>query len=317
VNRDDADEPVVINLLGGLEVRTASETVLSPQVETVLAFLAACNNSYVATADLIDEVWGAYAPKTAVNTIQVYVSRIRRTIRYASEVTPEVRHLRGNYMLRLDPTLVDAERFTSHIAEARGVLSRGAVEEAVGRFAAALRLWRSEPLGGVHCGPRLTAYRRRLVKLHEEATQEYASTLIAMGRHTEAIPALEELIASDPYRETAYIHLMVALMMVGRRVDALRTFSTAREILREQLGLDPSPELAALHQRVLAGDGPDHYPESVTNSYWTAPADPQRVPTGADETEPAVGAGKFQGAGASPAEDRPGRPAAPAGVQDR
>lgn len=264
------DEAMVIKLLGGLEVRTASQAVLSPQVETVLAFLVAHNNAYVAVTDLVDEVWGTVAPKTAVNTIQVYVSRIRRAIRYPAGVSsPEIRHLHGKYMLRLPPHLVDADRYVSHVAEARSVLSQGAIEDAVGQFEAALRLWHSEPLNGVHCGPRLTAYRRRLVMLHEEATQEYASTLIAMGRHSEAIPPLEELVTRNPYRETAYVHLMIALMMVGRRLDALRTFSTARQVLRDRLGLDPSPELTALHQQVLSGDGPNHYPESVTNSYWT------------------------------------------------
>lgn len=275
------DEPMIIKLLGGLEARTASQAVLSPQVETVLALLAARNNSYVAIADLIDEVWGAFAPKTAVNTIQVYVSRIRRTLQYpAGMASPEIRHVHGNYMLRLDPHLVDADRFMNHVAEARGALSQGAIEDTADHFAAALRLWRSEPLTGVHCGPRLAAYRRRLTRLHEEATQEYASALIAMGRHTEAIPPLEELITSNPYRETAYTHLMVALMMVGRRVDALQTFNTARQVLRDRLGLDPSPELAALHQRVLSGDGPDHYPESVTNSYWPVRQPPGGVVTG-------------------------------------
>ncbi|GGO99425.1 hypothetical protein GCM10012280_65830 [Wenjunlia tyrosinilytica] len=274
---------MIIKLLGGLEVKGASQASLSPQVETVLALLAAHNNSYVAVADLIDEVWGAFAPKTAVNTIQVYVSRIRRTIRFPAGVAdPEIRHLHGNYMLRLDPQLVDADRFMNHVAQARSALSRGAIEDTADQFAAALRLWRSGPLTGVYCGPRLAAFRRRLSRLHEEATQEYASALIAMGRHTEAIPPLEELITSNPYRETAYIHLMVALMMVGRRVDALQTFTTARQILREGLGLDPSPELAAMHQRVLTGNGPDHYPESVTNSYRTG----RQPSTGPDRRTP-------------------------------
>ncbi|ASQ93373.1 BTAD domain-containing putative transcriptional regulator [Streptomyces sp. 11-1-2] len=63
---------------------------------------------------------------------------------------------------------------------------------------------------------------------------------------------MEELLTSNPYRETAYRHLMVALMTVGIRVDALRTFTTPRQVLRERFGLDPGPELAALYQRVLS-----------------------------------------------------------------
>ncbi|MGA4844098.1 AfsR/SARP family transcriptional regulator [Streptomyces sp. G45] len=276
------DEGAVVTLLGGLEVRTTSQVVLSPQVETVLAFLVAHNNTYVTVADLVDEVWGDVAPKTAVNTIQVYVSRIRRALRYpAGLASTEIRHLHGKYVLRLQPHLIDAERFIAHVAEARRVLNDGAIDDAVGHFEAARRLWHSEPLSGVQCGPRLTAYRNRLVKLHEEATQEYASTLIGMGRHSEAIPPLEELVTRNPYRETAYAHLMIALMMVGRRLDALRTFTTARQVLRDRLGLDPSPELVALHQRVLNGEGPNHYPESVTNSYGTSPRGPRPAAAGA------------------------------------
>lgn len=45
---------------------------------------------------------------------------------------------------------------------------------------------------------------------------------------------------------------MVALMTVGTRVDALRTFTTPRQVLRERFGLGPSPELAARYQRVLS-----------------------------------------------------------------
>ncbi|HZE28587.1 MAG TPA: BTAD domain-containing putative transcriptional regulator, partial [Gaiellaceae bacterium] len=77
---------------------------------------------------------------------------------------------------------------------------------------------------------------------------------LALGRHDELAPELERLIAAEPYREHARAQHALALYRSGRQADALAACRAARELLVEELGVDPGPELQELERRILQHD---------------------------------------------------------------
>ena len=72
-----------------------------------------------------------------------------------------------------------------------------------------------------------------------------------MGGHSTVVSELESLTARYPLRERMWANLMLALYRSGRQAEALSTYERARQVLGEELGADPSPELQRLHEQIL------------------------------------------------------------------
>ena len=77
---------------------------------------------------------------------------------------------------------------------------------------------------------------------------------IEAGRHRLVLGELEALVAEHPLRERLWAALMLALHRSGRQPDALAAYHKLRQQLADELGLDPSPELARLHDAILRRD---------------------------------------------------------------
>jgi serine/threonine protein kinase len=118
----------------------------------------------------------------------------------------------------------------------------------------ALSLWRADALADVTEEPSLRGEAARLEELRLSATEHRVSAEIAMGGHSTVVPELESLTARYPLRERMWANLMLALYRSGRQAEALSTFERARQVLADELGADPSPELQRLHERILDGD---------------------------------------------------------------
>ena len=118
----------------------------------------------------------------------------------------------------------------------------------------ALSLWRADALADVTEEPSLRGEAARLEELRLSATEHRVSAEIAMGGHSTVVPELELLTARYPLRERMWANLMLALYRSGRQAEALSTFERARQVLADELGADPSPELQRLHEQILQGD---------------------------------------------------------------
>ena len=118
----------------------------------------------------------------------------------------------------------------------------------------ALSLWRADALADVTEEPSLRGEAARLEELRLSATEHRVAAEIAMGGHSTVVPELESLTARYPLRERMWANLMLALYRSGRQAEALSTFERARQVLVEELGADPSPELQRLHEQILHGD---------------------------------------------------------------
>nr|WP_232328107.1 BTAD domain-containing putative transcriptional regulator [Kibdelosporangium sp. MJ126-NF4] len=218
-----------------------------PKVRALLALLLTEPGRVVPAERLIDGLYGEQPPEGAANALQSQVSRLRRSIgANLVELHP------GGYRLTIEPSDVDAVVFGELVA---GAATAGP-QRAERLLAEALALWRGpapEELG---------AHRHRLEEARLAAVEDHIEAKLSLGHQDpgggqDLVPQLRELVAEHPLRERLRAQLMRALAAAGRHAEALTAFEDARRTLAEELGADPSPQLAATHLEILNGDQPE------------------------------------------------------------
>jgi DNA-binding SARP family transcriptional activator/tetratricopeptide (TPR) repeat protein len=215
----------------------------------VLALLALDACRLVHVERLVDLVWGGRPTPGARSTLHSYVSRLRARLARCPDVTLTTSG--PCYQLEVDPEQVDVHRFRRLIADARATPSG---RETVRLLRQALALWRGQPLGDV-APPHLRS--TLCASLDEErlaAWEELADVELRLGGHTGLLTELRELTERHPLRERLAAAFVVALYRNGQRADALAHCQRLRFRLSTELGIDPSPGLDELHQRVLRDD---------------------------------------------------------------
>jgi DNA-binding SARP family transcriptional activator len=211
---------------------------------------------------LVDRVWGDQVPGTVLTSVRSYVSKLRSLLPGVDIVGRA-----GAYTVDHDPAHLDAHRFTTLLARARQAADDATAAEA---YAAALALWRGEPFAGLDT-PWFTARRHALAAARHAALLDHLDLRLRRGAHAEVLPELVELAAKHPDDERVAGQLMLALYHNGRPAEALEQFDRTRRFLAEELGTDPGPELARLHERVLRAD----LPAAVSAVPRQLPARPQ------------------------------------------
>jgi DNA-binding SARP family transcriptional activator len=219
-------------VLGPLEVREGDRSLPlgGTKQRALLALLVLNANRVVPRERLIDELWGDDPPETAVATLQVYVSRLRKLVGAETLVTRP-----PGYVLQAGPGEVDVETF-----------DRLRVS---GRPEDALALWR---------GPALAEFKEpfarvegaRLEDLRLATVEERVAGDLARGNHADLVGELESLVKEHPHRERLRAQLMLALYRSGRQAEALAAYREARASLAE-LGLEPGEELRRLERSIL------------------------------------------------------------------
>ncbi len=242
-----------IGLLGGLEVRDDDDTelvVAGAKLRALLAVLALQVGRVVPAEQLVDALWGDDPPSGVRNGLQGLASKLRRALGSADAVT-----MRGvGYVLELPAEAVDVHRYEQLIADGHAAIAAGDPACAVELLAAADSLWRGDALSDFLYDDFAVPAISRLSELRLAVIEERLDIELELGRHLGAIVELESLVAEHPLRERLRGSLMVALYRAGRQADALRVLQEGRNILREELGLEPGPELRRLENAVLAHD---------------------------------------------------------------
>lgn len=231
--------------------------VAGPRASAVLAMLALRAGSLVTTEQLIDGVWGADPPPSARNALQVHVSALRKALSHAGlsgGVTPVLVGTSSGYTLNVAPDLVDALVAELLLKLARLGLLRGQTSEADRQASQGLGLWSGPELGGVGDAQFAETERPRLQQLRLALTEVSVDAGLASGRHEEVIALAQEAITKNPFHEGLWRRLMLALYRAGRSADALAAFDRAAAGLREELGLDPGPELSDMQTAILRRD---------------------------------------------------------------
>jgi predicted ATPase/DNA-binding SARP family transcriptional activator len=236
-----------VAMLGPLAVRTEDGSpveVTGARLRTLLILLALDAGRVVATSRLVDGVWGDVPPAEAANALQALVSRLRRT-----GLTVESRPT--GYQLVLDQDSVDVHCFERLAARGRATLATDPVATS-GILREALALWRGPALADAATAAFAQAPIARLTELRLAATGDRIEA--DLNRDADLIPELESLVAEHPLHERFAGLLMRALARAGRTADALAVYARIKEALADELGADPSADLAALHVDLLRGD---------------------------------------------------------------
>jgi YVTN family beta-propeller protein len=233
---------VEFRVLGPLEVSAAGRPLSlgGRKQRTVLALLLLNANELVSRERLIDALWGEEPPAEAEANLRVYVARLRKLFAAEANGRPSVETSANGYVLRVEPETVDLERFRRLVAH--------------GDFAQALELWRGPALADLAEEEWARREGGVLEELRLNALEERIDADLAVGRHTELVPELEQLVAEHPYRERIVAQLMLALYRSGRQTDALEAYKNVGNALRETFGLEPTRSLRELERQILAQD---------------------------------------------------------------
>lgn len=239
-----------IGVLGPLEIRTDDGGVIEisgSRLRALLIALALEPGRAVPKSQLVDWIWGEQPPSEAVNALQALVSRLRRALPDGSLDVQA-----GGYRLAVAPEAVDASRFEQLLDQARG----GTDGQRAPLLRAACELWRGAPMRDVDVRDSATvdAVVTRFEGLHLAAVEDLYEAEVRLGRGAELIAELTAEVARNPVRERLAAALMRALAAAGRGAEALTVYQRAREALADTLGVDPSPELSALHVALLRGE---------------------------------------------------------------
>ena len=239
-----------IGVLGSFEVRTddgISADVPGARLRALLIALALEPGYVVPKATLVDWIWGENPPSDAANALQRLASRLRKAL-------PEglVEGQPGGYRLTVEPGAVDAVRFEHLLAQARQQEGPGRVR----LLREALALWRGAAMQDVALedSEAFAAAATRLEGLRLTAMEDRFEAEVSLGQGVEAVAELTDAVTAHPLRERLVAALMRALVAAGRDSEALLTYERTREALADALGVDPSPELSALHVALLRGE---------------------------------------------------------------
>jgi YVTN family beta-propeller protein len=238
-------------VLGPFEVSRGGQPldVGAGKQRALLALLVLRAGEIVSTDRLIDALWGEQPPASALNSVHIYVSQLRKALGNGRLET----HGRG-YLLALESDEVDLDRFERLLGEGRALLAAGDPHAAAQTLGTALALWRGEPLSDFAFEPFAQSEIVRLEELHLAALEERIDADFALGRHAELVPELETLVREHPLRERLRAQLMLALYRSGRQAEALDTYRHARRLLAEELGLEPGRALQELERAILRQD---------------------------------------------------------------
>jgi predicted ATPase/DNA-binding SARP family transcriptional activator len=246
-----------VRLLGPVDVVADDGSIVAvpgQKLQLLLAALAVDRGRAVSADRLVTVLYGDDPPRQPANSVQVLMSRLRRSLA-PSGAAAAIETTDAGYVLAADPDGpgTDACRFDDLVARARRSADVDPAGAAAG-YREALDLVRGEPLAGLPSDGWARSERVRLAETQLTVVEDCLDAELAAGRHVALVPELERLTAQHPLRERLWGQLMVALYRSGRQAEALRAFQAARDWLVDELGIEPGAELARLEAAILAQD---------------------------------------------------------------
>jgi predicted ATPase/DNA-binding SARP family transcriptional activator len=262
---------VQFRILGPIEAVLDGGTAAlgAPKQRGLLALLLVNRRRVMTAEQLIDGLWGEAPPASALQSLQVYVHGLRRALGGERIETAG----RG-YRVVVAEDELDLDRFERTLERGRAALEAGRADDAADDLREALAVWRGPALAGLPEETRRAAEAERLDELRLTALELRYEAELACGRHDAVVAELDALTAEEPYRERFLQQRMLALYRCGRQAEALEVYRDAREVLAEELGLDPSPALQELERAILRQDPALAAPEAPSRSTQPLPVSP-------------------------------------------
>jgi predicted ATPase/DNA-binding SARP family transcriptional activator len=272
-----------IGLLGTLQVRDKDGRVIKlggQRLRALLILLALDAGHVVPAHSLIDRLWRDLddRPADAANALQSLVSRLRATLRQAGLGDDLIESSPTGYLLTVPPEAVDAVTFEARARAGRRALAGGDPRTAAGLLREALSAWRGPALADVSEEEFAAAPAARLEELRSAAALDRIEADLALGEASGLIGELRAMATADPLAERPRALLMRALTAAGRQADALAVYAQTRDLLADQLGVDPSARLEEAYLAVLRQEVPLQPPAPPLPPAPSRPPGPSRPP---------------------------------------
>ena len=239
-----------IGVLGPMFIRVegVEVSVTAPKARAVLGLLAVRSGAVVTHEALRSALWGEEPPPSASKALQGYISTLRRVLPSGIIGTES-----DGYLASIPTNAVDAHHFEGLVAGARRLGGSDPARTAA-LLSEAISLWRGHALVDLteHLEGRLEA--ERLEELRRLAEEDLYEAVLECGDHRRIVGELRAAASAEPYRERRWGQLMVALYRSGRPTEALRAYQELRILLRDELGIEPSPTLTAIEASILRND---------------------------------------------------------------
>ena len=243
-------------ILGPLAVHADGRRLAlgGPKQRALLAILLLSADRVVSRDRLIEELWADDPPAAARHALEVNVSRLRKALGANGAGGSALVTRAPGYVLHVAAGELDLWRFEDLVEDGRRAFEAGDPDAAARAFREAEGLWRGRPLADLEFEPFARVDVERLEELRLAAVEERVEAELAVARHGRLVAELEVLTAEHPLRERLRAQLMLALYRCGRQADALEAYRRSRAALVEQIGVEPGPELRALHEAILRQD---------------------------------------------------------------
>ncbi|HWD46900.1 MAG TPA: BTAD domain-containing putative transcriptional regulator, partial [Actinomycetota bacterium] len=227
------------------------------QASLVFAYLVAERDRPVPSEELADALWGGTLPPTWRPALRGVVSKVRNFLDQLGLPAPgTLTSVAGCYRLTLPAdTAVDVELAAGEADVARSALEAGDLERALDAAGRA-RAIAGRPLLPGHEGPWVEDRRAALRQVLIDGLEMQADVHLAAGNGEAAVGPARDLVALEPFRDSAHERLLRAHAAAGDRAEALRVYDRYRRALAEELGVGPSPQLEAAYLDLLHAEPP-------------------------------------------------------------
>jgi SARP family transcriptional regulator, regulator of embCAB operon len=261
-----------IKLLGALKA-TIADTPCIPSAtkpRQIFALLAVNSGRVVTMSEISDELWGEDPPRSATTTLHTYIRHLRKKLDTVTNNDSTSKNLlvteHGGYRLNIDPDQIDAGRYNQLATTGRRAAASGDHVTAAEKLNAALKLWRGPALADVEIGSQLSIEKAWLEESRLGDLELRLDMDLRLGRHHRLLGELAALCARYPMLEGFHAQYMLALYRSGRQWRALEIYQRLRNVLVNQLGIDPTPRLQNLHHAILSGNTALE-PKPTTNTW--------------------------------------------------
>jgi peptide/nickel transport system substrate-binding protein len=243
-------------VMGPLEVRGPVGAVAlgGGKQRLLLALLVLHAGEVVPRTAVVDALWPEHPPRSAAQSVESYVSRVRAALRAAGAEEEIIAATPAGYRLVRDGNRFDHEAFTELAMDAAWALERGEAQVAAERAREALALWRGSALAEIAEEPSVRADAAALEERRLQVLETHAEAELALGRHVQLVSGLRAETSRHPERERPHELLMLALYRAGRQAEALEVYRSTRTYLADELGLEPGPSLKEMQARILRHD---------------------------------------------------------------
>lgn len=222
------------------------------QGRIAFVYLALHRHRTVHRDEMLSAIWPDETTIQGDSGLDPIMSKLRGVLRtgfHPAQAGIEVSA--GTIALQIpDTTWVDVEAAANALDEAEGAVRRGDHTAAYGVANTAVVITRRPFLPNAEA-PWIESQRSVLRAMQLRALQ----CLVTVSAHNNetvlAIQYASEMVQLEPFRETAYQLLMRMHAAAGDRAEALRVFARCRELLRDELGVSPSPQTEAVYLEIL------------------------------------------------------------------